>query len=100
MPRWKYTPRTFLEVAMECHRIARRRLLLQSICGLIAAACLLFARPASATAQTSQAKPNIVFLLIDDMGWRDVGCTGSDFYETPNVDRLASQGMRFTQAYT
>ncbi len=43
--------------------------------------------------------PNILFILIDDMGWRDLACTGSHFYETPNIDRLAAQGMRFTQAY-
>ena len=43
--------------------------------------------------------PNVVLFLIDDMGWRDVGCYGSRFYETPNIDRLAAQGMRFTQAY-
>jgi len=44
-------------------------------------------------------RTNIVFILIDDMGWRDLGCTGSTFYETPNLDRLAGQGMRFTNAY-
>ena len=44
-------------------------------------------------------QPNIVFILIDDMGWRDLGCYGSTFYETPNLDRLAAQGMRFTDAY-
>ena len=44
-------------------------------------------------------KPNIVFILIDDMGWKDIACCGSGFYETPNLDRLASQGMRFTDAY-
>ena len=43
--------------------------------------------------------PNIVFFLADDMGWRDAGCYGSTFYETPNIDRLAKQGMRFTSAY-
>ena len=43
--------------------------------------------------------PNIVFILIDDLGWTDVGCYGSDFYETPNIDRLAEEGMTFTQAY-
>jgi arylsulfatase A len=42
---------------------------------------------------------NFVFLLFDDMGWADVGYQGSDFYETPNIDRLASQGVRFTNAY-
>jgi arylsulfatase A-like enzyme len=44
-------------------------------------------------------KPNILFILIDDLGWRDLGCYGSTFYETPNVDKLASQGMRFINAY-
>ena len=43
--------------------------------------------------------PNIVFFLADDLGWRDAGCYGSTFYETPNIDRLAKQGMRFTNAY-
>ena len=43
--------------------------------------------------------PNIIFILIDDMGWRDLACYGSPFYETPNIDRLAAKGMRFTQAY-
>jgi arylsulfatase A len=44
-------------------------------------------------------KPNIVFILIDDMGWSDVGFNGGRFYETPNIDKLAGQGMKFTQAY-
>ena len=43
--------------------------------------------------------PNIVLILTDDLGWRDLSCYGSTFYETPNIDRLASQGMRFTDAY-
>jgi len=42
---------------------------------------------------------NIVFILADDLGWRDLGCYGSTFYETPHLDRLAAQGMRFTDAY-
>ena len=44
-------------------------------------------------------KLNFVFILIDDLGWRDVGCYGSSFYETPNIDTLAADGMRFTDAY-
>lgn len=44
-------------------------------------------------------KPNIVFILCDDLGWMDLGCYGSSFYETPNLDRLAARGMRFTDAY-
>jgi len=43
--------------------------------------------------------PNIVFFLVDDLGWSDVGCYGSRFYETPRIDLLAKQGVRFTQAY-
>ncbi|MFZ4765261.1 MAG: sulfatase [Roseimicrobium sp.] len=43
--------------------------------------------------------PNIVFIMIDDLGWRDVGCYGNAFVETPHLDRLAKEGMRFTQAY-
>ena len=44
-------------------------------------------------------KPNVVFIYIDDLGWRDVGCMGSEYYETPHVDKLATQGMLFTNAY-
>jgi len=44
--------------------------------------------------------PNVIVFLIDDMGATDLGCMGSKFYETPNIDRLASQGMKFTQAYS
>jgi len=44
-------------------------------------------------------RPNIIFILIDDMGWRDLVSYGSTFYETPNVDILAGSGMRFTDAY-
>jgi len=42
---------------------------------------------------------NVVLFLVDDLGWKDVGCYGSSFYETPNIDRLAKQGVRFTSAY-
>ena len=45
-------------------------------------------------------KPNIVFFLVDDLGWSDVGCYGSTFHETPHVDRLAREGMRFDNAYS
>jgi len=46
----------------------------------------------------SPGRPNIVFILADDLGWADLGCQGSRYYETPNIDRLAVEGMRFTQA--
>ncbi|MBN1421266.1 MAG: sulfatase [Planctomycetes bacterium] len=50
----------------------------------------------SVAAHAAAAKPNIVFILADDLGWTDLGCQGSRYYETPAIDRLASQGMRFT----
>jgi arylsulfatase A-like enzyme len=55
--------------------------------------------PASAKAPARAARPNVVFILIDDMGWRDLGCYGSTFYRTPNIDRLAATGVRFTNGY-
>jgi arylsulfatase A-like enzyme len=48
---------------------------------------------------TAAARPNLVFVLVDDMGWTDTGCYGSTFYQTPNIDRLAATGVRFTSAY-
>ena len=44
-------------------------------------------------------KPNIILILADDLGWADLGCYGNKFNETPNIDRLARQGLRFTQFY-
>ncbi len=44
-------------------------------------------------------KPNVVFILADDLGWRDVGCFGSRIYDTPHIDQLAREGVRFTNAY-
>ncbi|HBC89718.1 MAG TPA: sulfatase [Lentisphaeria bacterium] len=44
-------------------------------------------------------RPNIIFILIDDMGWKDLSCYGSTFYETPNLDRLFKSGIHFTDAY-
>ena len=43
--------------------------------------------------------PNVVLFLVDDLGWTDLGCYGSEFYETPHVDQFAREGVRFTQAY-
>jgi len=54
----------------------------------------------AAEAAKPASKPNILFILADDLGWTDGGCFGSNFYETPNIDRLATQGMRFTDNYS
>ncbi len=42
---------------------------------------------------------NIVFILVDDLGWKDIGVNGSSFYETPHIDRLVARGVRFSNAY-
>lgn len=57
---------------------------------LLAAACSL----------SGAEKPNIIIFLIDDLGATDLGCTGSKYYETPNIDRLAKDGCRFTNCYS
>ena len=44
--------------------------------------------------------PNIVFILADDLGYTDLGCYGSKYYETPNIDRMAASGIRFTSGYS
>jgi len=67
------------------------------IAGAAGAGVLPFLRPASHAA--APPKPNFVFILIDDMGQRDLGCYGSTFFETPSVNRLASEGVLFTDGY-
>ena len=64
--------------------------LIRLLCPLLACALPCAAAPA---------KPNIVFILADDLGWKDLSHAGSTFYETPNIDSLASKGMVFSQAY-
>ncbi|MDG2014214.1 MAG: sulfatase [Pirellulaceae bacterium] len=54
----------------------------------------------SPASEPGQAKPpNVVFILADDLGWRDLSCEGSTFYETPNIDRICREGMRFRNGY-
>jgi len=62
-----------------------------------AAGTVLFASPASG--KEHGRKPNFLFILVDDLGIRDLACYGSTFYESPNIDLLASEGMKFTNAY-
>lgn len=59
-------------------------------CGLLA--------PLAIHAQEEK-KPNIIYIMCDDLGWADVGCYGQQYISTPNLDRMASEGMLFTQAY-
>jgi len=60
---------------------------------------MLLAPLSAPAAAADTRKPNIVLFLIDDLGWRDLGANGSTCYQTPNIDRLAREGVRFTDAY-
>ena len=53
----------------------------------------------AALAAGAQNKPNIIYIMCDDMGYGDLACYGQQYISTPNIDRMAAQGMRFTQAY-
>ena len=66
------------------------------LCTILSAAAAFSAQAAS---PEPAAKPNIILFLVDDMGWMDCGAYGSEYYETPNIDRFAKRAMRFTNAY-
>ena len=74
--------------------LSRRDFIGGAIAGT-AASTLVLKSPASAAT-----RPNILFILADDMGWADLSCYGRPDYQTPNLDKLATQGMRFTNAYS
>ncbi|MBT5170166.1 MAG: sulfatase [Opitutales bacterium] len=61
---------------------------------------LLSAALINSAAFAASEKPNILFIFLDDFGWKDTSYMGSDFYESPNIDKLASEGMVFTKAYS
>lgn len=67
----------------------------KALASIVAVLCAATVCPAV----SAERPPNVVLILVDDLGWRDLGCQGSTYFETPNVDALAEQGMRFTQAY-
>ncbi|MCX5683524.1 MAG: sulfatase-like hydrolase/transferase, partial [Planctomycetota bacterium] len=72
--------------------------------GVLGAGAAAFVLPrclgvAEAAAPAAARKPNVLFILADDLGWRDTSLYGSTFYETPNLERLAARGMMFTSAY-
>jgi arylsulfatase A len=77
------------------HRINMTRL--PSIA--LVAAALWVVSSCSIGSERPVKRPNILFIFIDDLGWMDVACQGNKLVETPNIDRLAKQGMRFTDAY-
>ena len=62
--------------------------------------CSVFVSKCGAEVASKNGKPNLVFILVDDLGWSDLGCYGNDFIETPWINSLAADGMRFTAAYT
>jgi len=67
---------------------------------LLTLALLLSAALPGQTANKANDKPlNVVFYLVDDLGWKDIGANGSDYYQTPHIDRMAAEGMRFTNGY-
>jgi arylsulfatase A-like enzyme len=74
------------------------------ITGITSAATLLASRKATSAStgfrNHASTRPNIVFILADDLGWGDLSCYGRPDYRTPNLDRLASQGVRFSDAYS
>ncbi len=72
--------------------------ILLACCTLIAAIAAV-CDAVAAREEADASKPNVVLFVVDDLGWVDVGCNGSAFHRTPNVDRLAADGMRFTHAY-
>ena len=77
----------------------KRRDFLKAV-GLGAASLALPGRAGNATESSPKRKPNFVFIFIDDMGWKDLGFMGSRYYETPNIDKLAGEGVVFTNAYS
>ncbi len=62
--------------------------------------CLLLLLSLTTSSESAEKRPNLVFIFADDLGWTDVGCFGSKYYETPNIDRLCQSGMKMTDAYT
>jgi hypothetical protein len=57
-------------------------------------------RLAASAPTSSKKRPNIVFIVVDDMGWADLGCYGGKHIKTPNINRMAKEGLRFTDAYS
>src|SRR5688572_181877 len=68
-------------------------------CFVIALSIILNTYAQQSPSGNNGKKPNIIFFLVDDLGWMDVAYNGSKFYETPNIDKLAKEGVKFNRAY-
>jgi arylsulfatase A-like enzyme len=95
-----------LRIGASGHRVNRARSILATAFGLLVrriTVCLLATLAPAGLARTPvpalARPPNLILILADDLGQRDLGCYGSSFYETPYLDRLAAEGLRFTDAY-
>ncbi|MCP4506698.1 MAG: sulfatase-like hydrolase/transferase, partial [Fuerstiella sp.] len=90
-----------MPTAIEMRKVGMRRSS-PRLMGVPALAALILASAIAVCAQADAdtRKPNVVVVFVDDLGWKDLGCYGSKFYETPNIDRLAEQGAMFSRAYS
>ena len=88
-------------MSQEIDSLNRRRPVRTGICLAVVAFCFaLLVADGRAEQSTAEDKhTNVVFILVDDLGWTDLGCFGSGFYRTPNIDQFAKTGTKFNQAY-
>jgi arylsulfatase A-like enzyme len=78
----------------------RKKLTRREFVASAVAASALTAAAAGGSRAAQAERPNVLYIMADDMGWGDLSCYGRPDYETPNLDRLAAEGVRFTQAYS
>ena len=76
---------------------------MKASCTVVSLCCLTLSHFVPSTARAAEAaeanRPNVIFILADDMGYGDLGCYGQKKIKTPHIDRMAAEGVRFTQAY-
>lgn len=70
------------------------------VLGLVFCFTVLFSQALAAEQSPERKRPNVLFFLVDDMGWMDSSLYGSEYYRTPAMERLSKRGVRFTNAYT
>ena len=94
------THRRAIQLYDNIRNTTHRFTLMLAVAGCVlwaASSCL--ANEKSTVQAPSASRPNLVFILVDDMGWPDLGCFGNTFNESPHIDRLCREGMRFTDFY-